>query len=393
MLTMVAEFAPVKRHAHLFEAFAQVADPRVVLVLVGDGPLESTLREKAVALGISDRIRWAGYRRDIPAVLAASDALVLCSEREGLNRSVLEAMAAGKPVIGTETRGIADADHARDRLDRRQERPRRPRRRDRRGRRRPGRGRPPRRRRPRARRAPSSPCPASSTPTRSCTVKRSHRVYDVVKRVLDVCRGARAARRAEPRARWSPRCSCASSSARRCSSRSSARAGTAASSPSTSSARCATPPAGAGAVDAVATDAERLTRFGRILRSTSLDELPELVNVLLGQMSIVGPRPLLAEYLPRYNAEQARRHEVRPGITGWAQVNGRNAVSWDERFEMDVWYVDNRSFALDLRILVHDGRDRRFAARASPPPGTRRWSRSAATNRRAPNRRTREPRA
>jgi len=110
-------------------------------------------------------------------------------------------------------------------------------------------------------------------------------------------------------------------------------------------------PASSGAVDAVSTDAERLTRFGRILRSSSIDELPELLNVLLGQMSIVGPRPLLVEYLPRYNAQQARRHEVRPGITGWAQVNGRNAVSWDERFEMDVWYVENRSLLLDLRIL------------------------------------------
>lgn len=106
------------------------------------------------------------------------------------------------------------------------------------------------------------------------------------------------------------------------------------------------------AVDSVSSDAERLTRFGRILRSTSIDELPELGNVLLGQMSIVGPRPLLVEYLPRYNVDQARRHEVRPGITGWAQVNGRNAVSWDERFAMDVWYVDHRSFLLDLRILV-----------------------------------------
>ncbi len=105
------------------------------------------------------------------------------------------------------------------------------------------------------------------------------------------------------------------------------------------------------AVEAVSTDADRLTRFGRILRSTSLDELPELANVLLGQMSLVGPRPLLVEYLPRYNTEQARRHEVRPGITGWAQVNGRNAVSWDERFKMDVWYVDHRSLLLDLRIL------------------------------------------
>ena len=111
-------------------------------------------------------------------------------------------------------------------------------------------------------------------------------------------------------------------------------------------------PVPSSAADAVATDSDRLTRFGRILRSTSLDELPELINVVFGQMSIVGPRPLLPEYLPRYNAEQSRRHEVRPGITGWAQVNGRNAVSWDERLKMDVWYVDNRSLALDLRILV-----------------------------------------
>jgi len=109
MLTMVAELGPVKRHAFLFDAMSRITDPRVVLVLVGSGPLESELREKAAALGIADRIRWAGYRRDVPALLAASDALVLCSEREGLNRSVLEAMSAGKPVIGTDTRGIADA--------------------------------------------------------------------------------------------------------------------------------------------------------------------------------------------------------------------------------------------------------------------------------------------
>lgn len=109
MLSMIAEFGAVKRHAHLLEALALVRDPGVVLVLVGDGPLESVLREKVVALGLSDRVRWAGYRRDIPELLAASDALVLVSEREGLPRSVLEAMAAGKPVIGTRTRGIADA--------------------------------------------------------------------------------------------------------------------------------------------------------------------------------------------------------------------------------------------------------------------------------------------
>lgn len=99
-------------------------------------------------------------------------------------------------------------------------------------------------------------------------------------------------------------------------------------------------------------DAERLTPFGRFLRSTSLDELPELWNVLKGEMSLVGPRPLLMEYLPRYSAEQGRRHEVRPGITGWAQVNGRNALSWEEKFSYDVWYVDNHSLRLDLRILA-----------------------------------------
>jgi lipopolysaccharide/colanic/teichoic acid biosynthesis glycosyltransferase len=97
-------------------------------------------------------------------------------------------------------------------------------------------------------------------------------------------------------------------------------------------------------------DAERLTAFGRWLRSTSLDELPELVNVVRGEMSLVGPRPLLMQYLPLYSAEQARRHQVRPGITGWAQVNGRNAVGWSERFALDVWYVDHRSFLLDLKI-------------------------------------------
>ncbi len=98
-------------------------------------------------------------------------------------------------------------------------------------------------------------------------------------------------------------------------------------------------------------DSERLTAFGLKLRSSSLDELPELWNVLKGDMSLIGPRPLLVEYLPLYNQEQARRHEVRPGITGWAQVNGRNAISWEEKFKLDVWYVDNLSFSLDLKIF------------------------------------------
>jgi lipopolysaccharide/colanic/teichoic acid biosynthesis glycosyltransferase len=100
------------------------------------------------------------------------------------------------------------------------------------------------------------------------------------------------------------------------------------------------------------TDAERLTRLGRLLRRLSIDELPQLWNVLKGEMSLVGPRPLLMEYLDRYTPEQARRHEARPGITGWAQVNGRNAIGWEQKFALDVWYVDNRSFWLDIRILA-----------------------------------------
>lgn len=109
---------------------------------------------------------------------------------------------------------------------------------------------------------------------------------------------------------------------------------------------------GTDAAGNILSDAERLTRFGRILRSTSLDELPEIWNILKGEMSWVGPRPLLMEYLPLYSDVEARRHDVRPGITGWAQINGRNAIRWDEKFKLDVWYVDNRSLKLDLYIIA-----------------------------------------
>jgi len=107
-----------------------------------------------------------------------------------------------------------------------------------------------------------------------------------------------------------------------------------------------------GKNDHLLTDESRLTAIGKLLRATSLDELPELVNVFRGDMSLVGPRPLLMEYLPLYSDEQCRRHEVRPGITGWAQVNGRNAISWEEKFELDCWYVDNQSLWLDIKILL-----------------------------------------
>lgn len=99
-------------------------------------------------------------------------------------------------------------------------------------------------------------------------------------------------------------------------------------------------------------DDKRLTRFGTMIRKTSLDEIPQLINVIKGDMSLIGPRPLLIEYLPRYSAIQKRRHEVRPGITGWAQVNGRNAISWERKFELDVWYVDHLNLKLDIRILM-----------------------------------------
>jgi lipopolysaccharide/colanic/teichoic acid biosynthesis glycosyltransferase len=99
-------------------------------------------------------------------------------------------------------------------------------------------------------------------------------------------------------------------------------------------------------------DAERLTEVGKFIRKTSLDEIPQLINVIKGEMSLIGPRPLLVEYLPLYNNTQKRRHDVRPGITGWAQVNGRNAIGWKEKFQLDVWYVDNVSFPLDCKILL-----------------------------------------
>ncbi|ENZ03163.1 hypothetical protein HMPREF1092_00349 [Clostridium thermobutyricum] len=98
-------------------------------------------------------------------------------------------------------------------------------------------------------------------------------------------------------------------------------------------------------------DSERLTKFGKILRSTSLDELPELINIVKGEMSLIGPRPLLVEYLPLYNEEQIKRHNVLPGLTGWAQINGRNAISWTEKFKLDIWYVDNWSLGLDIKIF------------------------------------------
>ena len=129
-----------------------------------------------------------------------------------------------------------------------------------------------------------------------------------------------------------------------------------------------------GGDGALLSDELRLSSFGKFLRSTSLDELPELWNVLKGEMSLVGPRPLLTQYLPLYTSEQARRHDVRPGITGWAQINGRNAISWDEKFTLDLWYVENRSLILDIQILartfisVFQAKDINAKGSATMPP-------------------------
>ena len=135
-------------------------------------------------------------------------------------------------------------------------------------------------------------------------------------------------------------------------------------------------------------DETRLTRFGKFLRRLSLDELPQLYNVLKGDLSLVGPRPLLTEYLPYYTPEQARRHQVKPGITGWAQINGRNAITWEEKFQLDVWYVNNRSLALDLKILfitmmkVLQGEGISSKGWVTMPrfTGSERWANRAASN-------------
>jgi lipopolysaccharide/colanic/teichoic acid biosynthesis glycosyltransferase len=360
LVTMIAEFTPNKRHAFALEALSRVQDPRVVLALVGNGPEEPRLRAEVVRLGIGSRVRFAGYRRDMPAVLSASDALLLCSEREGLNRSVLEAMAAGIPVIGTQTRGIADAVSESEgwivpkhdaaalaaAIDAAAADPAERQRRGAAG-------------RERVTRefalelvletydALFAEAHALGAATHVCHSTR----YDALKRVLDVVfallltvllspilllltlaimvtMGRPVFFRQQRPGRFGRIFTLLKFRTMR----------------GTSDVT--------DDVSAVATDAERLTPLGRFLRSTSLDELPQLWNILVGEMSFVGPRPWLVSYLPHYTSEQGRRHEVRPGITGWAQVNGRNTATWDERIDMDVFYADNRSLALDARILA-----------------------------------------
>ncbi|MRS11750.1 MAG: glycosyltransferase [Actinobacteria bacterium] len=359
LVTMIAEFTANKRHDLALDALARVRDPRVVLALVGDGPLEAHVRAEVARRGLEARVRLAGYRRDLPAILAASDALLLCSEREGLNRSVLEAMAAGIPVIGTATRGIADAvsdaegwivpkDDPVTLAAAIDEAAADPAERDRRG------------------------AAAHERAVREFALEGVLEAYDALfaealtlgadtplparipydsaKRALDVVfavlllvllspvllltalvslltMGSPVLFRQQRPGRYGRIFTMLKFRTMR------------------------ETPGATDDVTAVASDAERLTGFGSFLRATSLDELPQLWNILRGEMSFIGPRPWLVEYLPHYTPAQARRHEVRPGITGWAQVNGRNELSWDERIALDVHYVDNRSFGLDLRIL------------------------------------------
>lgn len=362
LITMVAEFTPNKRHELALAAFERARRADAVLLLVGDGPARERIENDVTGSPIADRVRFAGYREDMDAVLAASDALLLCSAREGLNRSGLEALASGAPVIGTPTRGIADLigddesgwlarSHHPDDLaaaidaaaaDAAQRKARGARARE---------------------RAVTefslahvlaaydeifSQALAARDQRMAALQKRR---YDVPKEILDLVfamvllviltpllalialvvlmsmgrpvffRQHRPGKDAELFTLYKFR-----------------------------TMRGA--PDGADAVEAVATDAERLTPVGRFLRATSLDELPQLLNILRGEMSFIGPRPLLVEYLGRYTPEQAQRHRVRPGITGWAQVNGRNAASWEDRLAMDAWYARHYSAMLDARIAL-----------------------------------------
>lgn len=359
LITMIAEFTPNKRHDLALQAMKQVKHGNVRLALVGDGPLAEHVGSEIKRLGLDDMVKVAGYRKDVESVIAASDALLLCSRREGLNRSALEAMAMGKPVIGTPTRGIADAvgenaggwiatsdkadalafaiDAAADSAGER----------DRRG----------KAALERARQLFSltgvlgayDGVFEAAMEHRRAALDNTQRTYAGAKRALDVVFAAllivvlspilalvalgvlvtmgwpvvftqvRPGRREEPFTLLKFRTM-----------RKAAE--------------------GTSDVDAVASDEQRLTAFGRFLRATSLDELPQLFNILRGDMSFVGPRPLLTEYLEHYTPQQAKRHLVRPGMTGWAQVNGRNALSWDERLAMDSFYAQNYSFGMDARI-------------------------------------------
>jgi lipopolysaccharide/colanic/teichoic acid biosynthesis glycosyltransferase/glycosyltransferase involved in cell wall biosynthesis len=357
LFLVLGEFIRRKRHRDVIEALARLSDPRPHLALAGDGPLLETVRAQALRLGVADRVHLLGFRRDVPALVRASSAVVLVSAQEGLPRSVLEALCLETPVIGSDIRGnrelledgagwlvppgnteqiahamaavISSPDEARERGCR---------------------GR----------------LKVLDGYDQASIVRRHELLY---------------ARALEPRE--APPLGASREGARqlkRAIDLVAALGGLIILSPLLAVLALAirlnmgspvffrqrrpgldgapfelvkfrTMRAASGPDGRPLPDAQRLTPLGRALRATSLDELPQLWNVLKGELSLVGPRPLLMEYLALYTPDQARRHEVRPGITGWAQVNGRNALSWEQKFAHDVWYIDHWSIRLDLKIL------------------------------------------
>jgi lipopolysaccharide/colanic/teichoic acid biosynthesis glycosyltransferase/glycosyltransferase involved in cell wall biosynthesis len=382
LFLVLGEFIRRKRHRDVIEAFARLDDPRAHLMLAGQGPLLETVRAQAARQGVARRVHLLGFRRDVPALVRASDAVVLVSEQEGLPRSVLEALCLERPVIGSDIRGTRELLEegagwlvpvgAADALARAMSEvitsPDEARARGQRGRFKVlegydqesiirsherlyaqalGQGSEP---------ASSSvgasaalaPGGAVALTRPSATLSQGERGWARrLKRTIDLAAAV------EGLVVLSPLLAVLAVSIR-------LNMG------SPVFFRQRRPGLGGAPFELVKfrtmrtafgpdgrplPDAERLTRLGRFLRATSLDELPQLWNVLKGELSLVGPRPLLMDYLALYTPEQARRHEVRPGITGWAQVNGRNTLSWEEKFAHDVWYIDHWSLWLDLRIL------------------------------------------
>ncbi|HET9183682.1 MAG TPA: sugar transferase [Candidatus Angelobacter sp.] len=363
VLLMVAEMIPRKRHADALRAFSELGNEAVFL-LAGDGPLRGQLEELARRLGVKERVRFLGVRSDVPKLMKLANAVVLVSSQEGLPRSGMEAMAMGKPVIGTDIRGTRDLVYERGGLlapvgnvesiafcmEKLLDNP------DLAGR----------------------MGAAGREQVKQYDLKRVIQLHDeLYDKVLATDeRGHIACATQVPKVQAG-----FAGLAKACFDRVGAAGLLVVLSPVLAviallvRMRLGSPVLfrqrrpgknekifelvkfrtmtneqdGAGRL---LPDEARLTRLGKWLRSLSLDELPQLWNVVRGELSFVGPRPLLVQYLERYTPEQARRHAVKPGITGWAQVNGRNAISWEEKFALDTWYVDHWDLWLDARILA-----------------------------------------
>jgi lipopolysaccharide/colanic/teichoic acid biosynthesis glycosyltransferase/glycosyltransferase involved in cell wall biosynthesis len=364
VFVMVAEFNKGKKHDVALKAMKLLEQRDVVMIFAGEGKLRQRHESLAAKMGLLGKVRFIGFEKNMPVLLAASDCMVLPSMREGLPRSVMEAMAMGKPVIGSDIRGIRDLlkDGAGLLVP------------------------------------PNDYVALAEAMTRIIEEpekaaemgkigrKRIEEKYDIsmiMEQLISLYRKAAelAVTSSGKEAKRSGKKKPYEQIAKRTFDV-----------VASSTALLALSPLltliyalvgirlGASAIfrqerpglngkpftiykfrtmkdlcdseGNLLPDEERITRLGYFLRRTSLDELPELFNVLKGDMSIVGPRPLLMEYLPLYTDEQMRRHEVKPGITGWAQVNGRNLLDWEKKFELDVWYVDNWSLWLDFKIIL-----------------------------------------